>query len=372
MRVGINALLLTKQAGYRQTGVSRYIRRLIEALPNELSDDELIVYSGRGTEPVGAGEQWRRSWWPVDDPFARVAWESSLLPFAARRDRLDLFHGTVNVLPTRLNARSAVTIHDLALLRWPEQTPARRHRYLARAIPAAVKRADRVIAVSEATKADIVELLGVDPVKVAVTHLGVEDRFKPASAKRIKAAREVYGIEEPFVLYVGTLEPRKNLPNLLRAFARIQREIPHTLALAGAEGWKTREFREAVEEVSLGDRLRLLGFVDERDLPALYSAADLFAFPSLYEGFGLPVLESMACGTPVVTSNISSLPEVGGDAALLVEPSDVEGIGQAILSGLTDKELRGRLVAAGKKRAARFTWQATAKATAAAYREALS
>src|SRR4051812_23192989 len=124
MRVGINALLLTKQAGYRQTGVSRYIRRVIEALPDELTDDEIVIYSGRGTDPLGRGERWKRSWWPVDDPIARVAWETCGLPVSMRRDRLDLYHGTVNVLPKRLPARSIVTIHDLAFLRWPEQTPA--------------------------------------------------------------------------------------------------------------------------------------------------------------------------------------------------------------------------------------------------------
>lgn len=371
MRVGINALLLTKQAGYRQTGVSRYIRRLIEALPAELSHDELVMYAGRGAEPVGRGERWRRSLWPVDDPLARVAWEIVGLPLAARRDHLDLFHGTVNALPRRLPVRSVVTIHDLAFLRWPEQTTARRRRYLSRATAAAARQASRIIAVSDATKADIVALLDVDPAKIAVTHLGVDERFRPASEARIQAVRDVYSISDPFVLSVGTIEPRKNLPALLQAFARIQHEIPHRLVLAGPEGWKTSEFHDAVQGANLGGRLQLLGFVDERDLPALYSAAGLFVFPSLYEGFGLPVLEAIACGTPVVASNVSSLPEVAGDAALMVAPADIEGLGAAMLNALTDDPLRARLIRDGLLRAGQFTWQATARATAAAYRDAL-
>src|SRR5437588_12593198 len=168
MRVGVNALLLTKQAGYRQTGVSRYIRRLLEALPEALPGHDLVVYAGRDAEPLGRGETWRRSLWPVDNPAARIAWETAGLPIATRRDGLDLFHGTVYALPRFLPCRSVVSIHDLAFLRWPEQTTSRRYKYLSRAVTSAVKRANRVIAISEATKRDIVELLHVDPERVLV------------------------------------------------------------------------------------------------------------------------------------------------------------------------------------------------------------
>ena len=371
MRVGVNALLLTKRTGYRQTGVSRYIRRIVEALPDELDGDELVVYAGRGGESTALASNVRRSWWGVGGPVARIAWEAACLPFAMRRDRLDLFHGTVNALPPRLPCRSVVTIHDLAFMRWPDQTTRRRHRYLSHAVASAARRADCIIAVSAATKRDIVDLLNVDPARIAVTHLGVEERFKPASANRIAEVRKRYGVEAPFVLSVGTLEPRKNLPALLRAYARIRDDVPHNLALAGARGWRSAEFQEAVERANLGDRLRLMGFVDDRDLPALYSAADLFAFPSLYEGFGLPVLEAMACGAPVLTSNASSLPEVAGDAAVLVDPADETALGDALARLLTDRVERDRLIAAGKLRAEQFTWRATARATAAAYRDAM-
>jgi len=371
MRIGVNALLLTKRAGHRQTGVSRYIRRVIQALPDELGGDELIVYAGRGADPVGSGASWRHAWWPADNPLARIAWETGMLPAMTRRDRVDLFHGTVNALPPMLAGRSIVTIHDLAFLRWPEQITVRRHRYLSRAVASAARRANGIIAVSDATKRDIVEQLQVDPDRVAVTPLGVDERFTPASSDRIAEVRARYDLQEPFVLFVGTLEPRKNLPALLRAFARIQHDIPHRLALAGAIGWRSQEFQDAVEAAKLGDRLRLIGFVDERDLPALYSAADLFAFPSLYEGFGLPVLEAMACGTPVVTGNVSSLPEVAGDAALLVDPHDDAALGKAMLRALTDQPERARLTAAGFERAAHFTWRATARSTVAAYRDAV-
>lgn len=177
------------------------------------------------------------------------------------------------------------------------------------------------------------------------------------------------GLVRPYVLAVGNLEPRKNLPGLLRAFARLAPEVPHDLVLVGAEGWLTGEIHATLDELRLGGRVRMTGFVEDADLPAWYGAADLFVYPSLYEGFGLPVLEAMACGAPVVTSNVSSLPEVAGDAALLVDPSDVDSIAEEMRRGLTDAALALDLRRRGQLRAADFTWDRTAEQTVAVYRE---
>jgi glycosyltransferase involved in cell wall biosynthesis len=242
--------------------------------------------------------------------------------------------------------------------------------YLSRAVRSAAKQAKRVIAVSEATKRDVVDLLQVAPERIDVTPLGVDPRFRRPSAEAISDFRLANELTRPFVLAVGTREPRKNLPALIRAFAKVKGEIPHDLVHAGGAGWLPDELDRAVAEANLGDRLRFVDFVPHDDLPLWYSAADCFVMPSLYEGFGLPLLESMACGAPAIASNRSSLPEVAGDAALLCEPDDMS-IAHALATVLHDGELRHRLHLAGPERSSQFTWQRTAELTAESYRKAL-
>lgn len=367
MKVGINGLLLSGHAGYRQTGVSRYVSRLAAALPEAMPDDDLLVYTGRGVEVPNA----RRAPVDLERPEIRVLWERAMVPLLAQRDRLDLFHGTVNTLPRGLRCRSVVTVHDLAFLRWPEQVPRKRYRYLSRAVPAAVSAAHRVIAVSAATKFDVVDLLGVDPAKVAVVPLGVEERFQPAPASEVTQHRVNKRLNRPFLLTVGTLEPRKNLPRLLEAFATVQHEIPHDLVLVGPEGWLTGSMHERIAALRLGDRLKLTGYVPDDELPVWYSAADALVVPSVYEGFGLPALEAMACGCPVIVSDRSALPEVTGNAAELVDPDSVESIAAGLRRVAIDPGRRRHLAAAGVGRAAGFTWRRTAELTAAVYREAI-
>lgn len=371
MRVGINALLLSEQPGYRRSGIGRYLDRLLVALLTALGDDELVAYAGRSISPShpALARSWRAAWVSTECPPLRIAWEHAALPLAARRDRLDLFHGPMTVLPRFLPCPSVVTVHDLAFLRWPEQVPARRYRYLAAGVRAATKRAARIIAVSASTKADITALLDVDPSRVAVTHLGVDARFRPPSPEARAAFREQQELDKPYVLAVGNLEPRKNLPALLRAFARLAPEVPHDLVLVGAEGWLTGEIHATLDVLRLGGRVRMTGFVGDDELPIWYGAADLFVFPSRYEGFGLPVVEAMACGTPVITSNLSSLPEVAGDAAVLVDPADDAAIADGMRRVLTDGDLAGELRRRGRGHAAGFTWERTAEQTVAVYRE---
>jgi glycosyltransferase involved in cell wall biosynthesis len=370
VRVGVNALLLSEQPGHRRSGIGRYLDRLLTALPTALGGDELVVYAGSDAGPPhpALASSWRRARVSADRPPLRIAWEHAMLPIAARRDRLDLFHGTMNVLPRFLPCPAIVTIHDLAFLRWPDQVPARRYRYLSAGVAAAAGRAARIIAVSESTKTDVVELLAVDPARISVTPLGVDARFRPPSPEERTAFRERQNLVQPYLLAVGNLEPRKNLPGLLRAFARLAPEVPHDLVLIGAEGWLTGEFHSTLAGLRLGERVRMTGFVSDEDLPLWYGAADLFVYPSLYEGFGLPVVEAMACATPVVTSNTSSLPEVAGDAALLVAPAD-DALALGIRRVLTDPALAHDLRRRGQARAAEFTWERTAERTVAVYRE---
>lgn len=374
MRIGVQAHLLSLRPGYRRTGVSRYIEQVLTALPEALADDEsLVVYAGA----AAAAQPWFDQRWerrgpvvPSERPARRAVWEQTVLPALARRDRLQVLHGPVNVAPLLAPCPTVVTVHDLGYLRLPDRLPAGRRRYFAALTRASVRRASRVLAVSESTKRDIIELLGVPEERIAVTPLAADAGFRPVGGETLEAFLGEQGIVRPFVLSVGTLEPRKNLPALLRAFGRIAAEVPHDLVLAGPEGWMTDEIHETRHRLGLGDRLRFTGYVEGEALPAWYSAADLFVYPSLYEGFGLPPLEAMACGTPVVTSDVSSLPEVVGDAALTVPPTDEAALAEAMRRVLEDPALASDLRVRGLARAGQFSWAWTAALTVAAYREA--
>ena len=375
VRIGVHAHLLSTRPGYRQTGVSRYIERLLAALPTALAaDDEVVVYTGSAVaEQLWFDARWERRGpaAPSERPTRRALWEQTLLPALARRDRLDVLHGPVNVAPLLAPCSTVVTVHDLAYLRLPDRLPSARRRYFAALTRASVRRASRVLAVSESTKRDIIELLGVPAERIDVTPLAADPGFRPVAGEELERFLGEQGIVRPFVLSVGTLEPRKNLPLLLRAFASIAGEVPHDLVLAGPEGWMTDEIHETRRRLDLGDRLRFTGYVEADALPAWYSAADLFIYPSLYEGFGLPPLEAMACGTPVITSDVSSLPEVVGDAALTVPPTDETALAEVMRRVLANPALGADLRARGLERAQRFSWERTAALTVAAYREAV-
>jgi glycosyltransferase involved in cell wall biosynthesis len=279
---------------------------------------------------------------------------------------LDLVHATSAAVPPAPGRALVATVHDLGFHHHPETYPPAGRRFHERATRIVVAEAARVLVPSRATARDLAEVYGLEPDRVALTPLGVElPPRDPAPARRLLAE---LGVRGPFLLAVGTLEPRKNLRRLLGAFADSAEELPdHHLVVAGPVGWgpALRPTHDLV-------RVKLAGPVDDATLHGLYAAADGLAYPSLYEGFGLPVLEAMAHGTPVLTSERSSLPEVAGEAALLVDPTDQAAIAAGLLRLVGDQALRARLAAAGPRRAARFTWPATAAATWAAYLEALA
>jgi glycosyltransferase involved in cell wall biosynthesis len=354
VRIGFNTQLLGRAAGYRQTGVSRYVERLLASLPAALRPGDELV-------PLGSGDG------VAADPRRRAAWEQGVLPALAARRRLDLLHGPVNVVPLAAPCPLVVTVHDLAYLRLPEVVPERRRRYFTGLTRLSVRRAQRVLAVSESTKRDLVELLDVDEDRVAVTPLAADERFRPLSSEGLSQFRAAAALDRPYVLYLGTIEPRKNLPTLLRAFESIAADVPHLLVIVGPDGWLTESFYETLRRMRHSERVRRVGFVPAGDLAAWYGAADLFVFPSRYEGFGLPVLEAMACGTPVVTSNVSSLPEVAGDAALCVDPADEAALAEAIRRVLSDATLAADLRTRGLARAGSFSWSRTATQTVEAY-----
>jgi glycosyltransferase involved in cell wall biosynthesis len=302
----------------------------------------------------------------------RLLWEQIVLPWSARggrRLRIDVLHSphhTTPLLPC--GCRRVVTFHDLTFFLLPERYPTTRRLYFQTITRLSARVADAVIVPSEAVRADVVRILGVPPGRLFAIPEAAGPAFRPQDTVAVEAVRRRYGLEGPFVLSVGSLEPGKNRERLLQAFARLRaRGLAHTLVVAGQRAWRYEGEQPLAQRLGLADSVRFLGHVPQADLPALYSAADLFAFPSLYEGFGLPALEAMACGTPVVASNVSAVPEVVGDAALQVSPLDVGALADAMERLLRDERLRADLRERGLKRAAEFSWEKAARRTAEVY-----
>ena len=287
--------------------------------------------------------------------------EQFRVPLALRREQIDLFHATHYVLPPLTRRRSIVTIHDCIHLMFPQYLPSRMaHGYAKAFLWSATQQAQRILTVSEASKRDILKLFDVPPERVAVIYNAIDERFRltPDEAQ-VARVRERYQLDDAFVLYVGNIKPHKNVVRLIDAFAKVrQAGLDHLkLLVIGDEITRHTALRRAVHRGKLHKHVRFLGFVPTETLSILYRLASVFVFPSLYEGFGLPPLEAMACGTPVVTSNISSLPEIVGDAAILIDPYDSTSIANGILQALSDATLREKLRTRGLARVQRYSWE---------------
>jgi glycosyltransferase involved in cell wall biosynthesis len=299
----------------------------------------------------------------------RLLWEQAVLPRRLRHLRIDVLHSPHHTTPLPpCGCRRVVTFHDLTFFLLPERYPPSRRLYFQTMTRLSARVADAIIVPSEAVRTDVVRILRLRSERVVAIPEAAGPAFRPQDAAAIEAVRRRYRLEGPFVLSVGSLEPGKNRERLLQAFARLRaRGLEHTLVVAGQRAWRYEGEEPLARRLGLGDSVRFLGHVPQADLPALYSAADLFAFPSLYEGFGLPAVEAMACGTPVVASNVSAVPEVVGDAALQVSPLDVEELADAMERLLRDERLRDELRERGLKRAAGFSWEKAARQTAGVY-----
>ncbi len=357
MRIGMNAALSSTREGYRQTGISRYISELVDGLDRVRASQDELMLLGQKTGPI------------KESPAARILWEQTCLPAVIAARRLNVVHCPIGAVPVLSLAPSVVTVHDLAFVKFPDQLPASRRTWLMAATRLSARRAAAIITVSQATANDLQEWLDVPEDRIKAIPLATSGKVERVEGKSLELFRMKWDIDRPYVLAVGTLEPRKNLPTLLRAFAKIKDQIDHQLVLVGPEGWLTERLRSTLEELDLGDRVRLTGFVSDEELGGWYSGADLFAFPSYYEGFGLPSIEAMRCGAPVLCSDNSAFPEVVGDAGVLIPAERVDVWAETMRELLADESRRNEMRVRGFARANDFSWDRTAQETYDLYQD---
>lgn len=351
------------------SGVGRHAANLVGALAEILPPRALTVFLTRDApNRLSANAQEIRAPFPTPNEYARAFWEQTVVPAQLRSLQVDVYHSPNYILPALLTLPSVVTIHDLVFLS-AQLHRLTSHVYLSALTTLALRRATAIIAVSEWTRRAIEARYPRTAGRIEVIYQGVDPGLRRPDAASLQSFRARHQVSYPYVLFVGTLEPRKNLIRLLAAFERAvtAARLPHHLVLIGATGWKTAALDRALRTSPLAERIHLPGYVPDRDLPYWYAGAALFAYPSLEEGFGLPPLEAMACGAPVLTSNCSALPEVVGDAAYLIDPTDTEAIARAIAEILSDPRLAERLSQAGPRRARCFTWSDAARRHLALY-----
>ena len=370
-------------------GIGRYTRELIRALVKINSTNKYRFFSAKQPnnlpvpDPIPTGDYISYHPAPLNERWLYRLWYRLRLQLPVQwvMGDIDLFHSPDFVLPpVKGNIPTLLTVHDLSFIHYPETLPTPLVKYLNRVVPWSVERATHVLADSMATKEDLLRFWNVPGEKITVLYCGVDASFRPVQRpEEITTVRQTYHLgHAPYILSVGTVQPRKNYQMLIRAFAPIAANNPHNLVIAGGKGWLNEEMMAEIERQGLNGRVLFTGFIDDEDLPALYSGATIFTFPSLYEGFGIPLLEAMACGVPIITSNASSLPEVVGErkdvgkTAVMLSPHDETAWTQAMEQLINDPPYRSRMVAAGFRQVRQFTWQSSACQLLQIYKQLLS
>lgn len=379
MRIGINAQLLSFSQNYRNGGVSRYIRYLLTELAKRPGDHEYTVFvNGQDVIEHLAARHPQITYvsapWPESRPAARVAWEQLTLPTLLRKRGVEVLHSPVNVLPVLLphDCASVITLHDLAFLRFPLVLTRSKRLYHRTFTVRSMQRATLLITVSDSTRQDAHELVGIPYERMRTVYPCIDERFSNVMKdEEARAFRERQGLTDGYILYLGTLEPRKNVTTLIDAYAQLRQKsaVREKLVLAGGKGWLYDEIFEKVQQLGLVAEVIFPGFVTDTEQVLWYSAASTFVYPSLYEGFGMPVAEALACGVPVVTSNVSSLPEAGAHIALTINPYSADVLAEALHEALTDQQFRNRCRAAAPTVAQQFSAQRMAEQTIAAYEQ---
>ena len=371
MRIALNAQLLAQGAGYRAAGIHGYISNLLRYLPPEVPEDwRILAHVGSENSATFDGVRMARASLDTRSAWRRIYWEQAIQPRELRN--VDLYHAMAFVAPLVLPAPMVVTVYDLSFIRYPSRMSLARRAYLRAMTALTCKRARRVMAISQSTADDLHELLGVPKNKIDVTPLGYDRAlFYPRQPAEIEHFRRKQGLPERFWLFVGTLEPRKNLMILLEAYRLLEKSERLPLILAGGIGWRGEQIISAIDELGLSDSVRHVGFVPTADLPLWYNCAEVFLFPSIYEGFGLPVLEAMACGTPVLASDASCLPEVVQRAGMCIAPDDLVRWAAALQTIKEEDEWRQLTGEYGALSAQRYDWKLTAMLTFRSYAYAI-
>ena len=386
MRIGFDATALPD----RPVGAGNYIVYLVRALAAEIqkglewADLELVIFVQRSrAASLGVTSSGKVKLVLVKDMPAplRLAWEQLVFPQLLQENGIDLLHSPHYTLPFGFRSPVVVTFHDMTFFLYPELHTIFKRIFFRFIIPRSAREAHAVIAVSESTHQDILRLLGVRPEKVHTIHLGIPPEFRPLAAAAgqerqslsgqpwLASIRKKYGLPGRFILCVGLVEPRKNLLSVIRAFQAVSKQEPSChLVVVGRPGWQVKPVYRLVNELGLSPLVHFTGYVPAQDLPAIYNLAELLVYPSLYEGFGLPVLEAMACGLPVITSNVASMPEIVADSGVLLPPREDGLLAQAVLELLGNNETRQRFSEQGRQRASDFTWQRAAQSTLQVYR----
>jgi glycosyltransferase involved in cell wall biosynthesis len=361
MRIGVDARLVDYTTG----GIARYTVQLLDGMAGQLADRETVAIRSTRSRVAAPETLATETIYARTPPHHR--WERFVLSWELRNADLDVLHSPDFIPPRRGAWRSVITVHDLAFLRMPGLLTGASRRYYG-SIRRAVTEADAIIAVSQATADDLIHLAGARPEKIHLVYEAPDPTLSPMTKPDAATAVETrFGITGPYVLFVGTLEPRKNIPALVEAFGQLRKDFPVRLVLAGRNGWLSEEIFASVKRQAEPDGVVFIEDFDASDLRSLYSGAEVLALPSLYEGFGLPAVEAMACGTPVFATTTGALPEVVGDAGVLIRPDDPVDIAQGLGWVLGNLQFREALVQKGLARAATFSWERAARETLAVY-----
>jgi len=371
MNITLNAQLLSSQLGYRSAGIHGYIYNVLRQLPHALPDSwHATAYVSHDSPHRFDGLTLKHAAFNTHKPLNRIVWEQVMQP--AHLFGTDLYHAMAFVSPLILPAQSVVTVYDLSFIHYPQVLTTARRLYLRMFTALSCQRAQRVMAISESTARDIHESLGIPRDKIDVAACGYdEDRFMPLPQAAIDTFKQRMGLPDRFWLFVGTLEPRKNLITLIEAYARLPAHERLPLVIGGGKGWLYNEIFAAVARHQLTDSIRFAGFLEADDLPLWYNSAETFLYPSIFEGFGLPVLEAMACGTPVIVSDASSLPEVVGEWGYKIPPRDIDAWADALRTAYHDATWRESAGQHGLNETRRYNWVLTAQTVVNTYRQAL-
>ncbi|HEX9597015.1 MAG TPA: glycosyltransferase family 1 protein [Anaerolineales bacterium] len=371
MHIGLNAHLLSHQTGYRSAGIHSYIDHLLPHLAIHAPDDWRFTAMVGGKNSVRYDRvTMRRARIDTESPLKRILWEQLAQPF--QLGDFDLYHGLAFIAPLWLSIPAVVTVYDLTFIHYPGRLSPARRLYLRLFTGVSCRRARRVIAISQSTARDLTARLNIPADRIDVTPLACDPAiFRPLPPEQIATFRRENDLPERFWLFLGTLEPRKNLTVLLEAYAALPQNERLPLILAGGKGWQYDDIFAAVEHHHLGGEVHFPGFIPATTLPFWYNSAEVFVYPSVFEGFGLPVLEAMACGTPVITSKVSSLPEVAGNSGLCLPPHDRAAWTEALHRAFHDTHWRVQARDKGLAEAKGFTWEKTAQLTVSSYRRAL-